>query len=224
MSDLPVPKATRLQRPKWRDARLLVGVILVLASVVLGSLVVRAADDTAPMYAARGALVPGQRLTETDLVRVDVQLAGQSARYLSATAGLAPEQYVLREVQPGELVPAAAVGGRDRIAVQPLTLTVDGGSAAGLVLGSQVDVYVNTPAADAGVGSPKFSGPELALQRVSVSSLPQESNGLGGGANGERSVQVMAPTEQIKDVIGKVDQGARVTVVPVPGTRLRVDQ
>jgi hypothetical protein len=224
VSDLPVPRATRLQRPRWRDARLLVGVVLMLASVVLGSLVVRAADDTVPMYAARSALVPGQRLDEGDLVRVDVRLAGQSARYLSAATGLAPDQYVLREVRPGELVPTAAVGGRDQIALQPLTLTVDGGSAAGLVLGSQVDVYVNTPAADAGVGSRKFSGPELALQRVSVSSLPRESDGLGGGASGERPVQVMAPTEQIKDVIGKVDQGARVTVVPVPGTRLRVDQ
>ena len=224
MSDLPVPKASRLQRPRWRDARLLVGVLLVLASVVLGSVVVRSADDRVAMYAARQALVPGQPLAEGDLVRVDVQLGGQSARYLSAVAGLAPDRFVLREVQPGELVPAAAVGGRDQVDVQPLTLTVDGGSAAALLVGSQVDVYVNTPSGDGPVGTQKFSGPELALQRVSVASLPHESNGLGGGSAGERAVQVMVPTAQIKEVIGKVDQGARVTVVPVPGTPLRVEK
>ena len=49
MSDLPVPTAARLKRPGWRDARLVVGVVLVLASVVLGSWVVARLDDRVPM-------------------------------------------------------------------------------------------------------------------------------------------------------------------------------
>ncbi len=52
MPDIATPKASRLQRPAWRDARLLVGVLLVLAAAVLGSLTVAAADDRVPMYAA----------------------------------------------------------------------------------------------------------------------------------------------------------------------------
>jgi hypothetical protein len=31
----------------------------------------------------------------------------------------------------------------------------------------------------------------------------------------------MAPTDRIKDIIGKVDLGARVTVVPVAGSALQ---
>ena len=37
MPDVPTPKAARLQKPSWRDTRLLVGVLLVLAATVLGS-------------------------------------------------------------------------------------------------------------------------------------------------------------------------------------------
>src|SRR5690349_14457508 len=101
VSDLPVPTAARLQRPRWRDVRLVVGVALVLASVVLGSWVVARADDRVPMYAARAALVPGQRLTQDDLVRVDVQLGAQGQRYLSAGSALAPDRFVVREVREG---------------------------------------------------------------------------------------------------------------------------
>lgn len=217
MSDLPVPKATRLQRPAWRDARLLIGLVLVLASVAVGSTVVAAADDRTAMYAAREALVPGQPLTDDDLVRVDVQLGAQGGRYLAAGAGLAPERFVLREVAAGELVPAVAVGGREQVSVQPLTLSVDAGSVAALAVGSRVDVYVN-PADPAATGADAFTGPVLALEGVSVSGLPKPSGGLSGGAGGDRPVQVMAPRDRIKDIIGQVDDGARVTLVPVPGS------
>lgn len=217
MSDLPVPKATRLQRPAWRDARLLIGMVLVLASVAVGSAVVASADDRTAMYAARGALVPGQPLSEDDLVRVDVQLGSQGERYLPATPGLAPERFVLRGMAAGELVPAAAVGGRDQVSVQALTLSVDAGTVAALVVGSPVDVYVNPADPDAGRAD-AFSGPVLALEGVSVSSLPKTSGGLSGGAGGDRPVQVMAPKDRIKGIIGQVDDGARVTLVPSPGS------
>lgn len=225
MTDLAVPQAVRLQRPRWRDARLLVGVLLVLSSVALGAYVVAHVDDRTPVYAARGPLVPGQRLTDDDLTRVDVQLGAELPAYLSAAGGLAPDRFVLRPVPAGELVPAAAVGGRSQVGVQPLVLSVDAGSAAALQVGSTVDVYVNrvdpTAASSAARG---FVGPELTLEAVSVSSLPRSSGGLGGGSSGDRAVQVMAPTPRIKEIIASVDLGARVTVVPVAGSALRVEQ
>ena len=217
MSDLPVPRATRLQRPAWRDARLLVGLVLVLASVVVGSTVVAAADDRTAMYAARAALVPGQALTEEDLVRVDVQLGPQRDRYLPADTGLAPGRFVLREVAAGELVPSVAVGGRDQVSVQGLTLSVDAGSVAALSVGSRVDVYVN-PVDPKATGSDSFTGPVLTLEGVSVASLPKAAGGLSGGVSGDRPVQVMAPRERVRELIGQLDDGARVTLVPVPGS------
>lgn len=225
MTDLPLPRAARLRHPGWRDARLLVGVSLVLSSVALGGWVVARLDDRTAVYAARAPLVPGQRLTDDDLRRVDVQLGAELPRYLSAATGLAPDRFVLRAVPAGELVPAAAVGGRGQVGVQPVVLTVAAGSAAPLRVGSVVDVYVNRVEGGGGASpAGRFVGPELTLEAVAVSSLPRGSGGLGGGSGGDRAVQVMAPTPRIKELIAAVDLGARVTVVPVAGSTVRVEQ
>jgi hypothetical protein len=223
VTDLPVPTARRLQPPRWRDPRLVVGVLLVLLSVALGSLVVAHADDRVPVYAARIALVPGRPVSADDLRRVDVQLGAQQDRYLGV--GVEPsDRFVLRPVEAGELVPAAAVGGRDDVGVQPLTLGVDAGSAASLRVGSRVDVYVNPVDPQRGGSRDGFRGPELALHGVSVSSLPRAGDGFGSGTAGDRPVQVMAPTSLVRGIIGQVDEGARVTMVPVPGDALRVER
>ncbi len=233
-TELPVPAAMRIQRPRWRDPRLVVGLVLVSASVALGSLVVSHADDRIPVYAARTALVPGQRLGDQDLTRVRVQLGAEGQRYLRADRSLAADRFVLREVRPGELVPAASVGDRARVAVQPLTVNVEPGSAATLIVGSQVDVYVNPPAGGTahvrpdgggvtGSSDGAFSGPELILHAVSVAGLPAQGGALGSGT-GLQPVQVMAPTEAIRGLIAKVDEGSKVTLVPVPGTALEKAQ
>jgi hypothetical protein len=214
VTDLPVPTANRLRRPGWRDTRLLVGVLLVLGSVAVGSYVVSRADDRVPVFAAGKPLVPGQPLTADDLVRVDVQLGSQDGRYVSASRGLPADRFVLREVPEGELLPASAVGSKDQVDLQPLTLSVDAGSASVLRVGTRVDVYVNPVATAANAGSRSYQGPELVLQDVTVAGLPEASGGLGS-ASGDRSIQVMAPTDRIKGIIGNVDAGARVTVVPV---------
>src|SRR6185312_17452878 len=81
MPELPRPTAARLQRPSWRDARLVVGVVLVLLAMTGGAVVVAAADDTTPVYAAAGGLVPGQAVRQSDVRRVDVRLGSDGAAY-----------------------------------------------------------------------------------------------------------------------------------------------
>ena len=120
MTDLPAPEASRLRRPSWTDARLVIGVLLVLVSTALGSLAVAHAGDTAPVYAARGVLVAGQAITASDVRRVDVRLGDGGAAYLSAADDLPPDAFVLREVRAGELIPASAVGSRADVALQPV--------------------------------------------------------------------------------------------------------
>lgn len=222
MPDLPTPSANRLRKPSWKDGRLLVGILLVLMSSVIGSLAMAHADDRIPMYAAKTHLLPGEALTAERLTRVDVQLGDRAAAYLSAAADLAPDTYVLREVRAGELVPLSALGGPDQISVQPLTLMVDATSASALVVGSVVDVYVNPPVRGSSTG--ELEGPELALRSVAVSRLAKAAAGLGSAPTAAQAVQVMAPVDQVKDLIAKIDVGAKVTLVPVPGSRVRTEQ
>jgi hypothetical protein len=157
------------------------------------------------------------------LSRVDVQLGDRAGRYLSATSALPANAYVLREVRPGELVPLSAIGSQDEAGLQPLTLVVDSRSAAPLVVGSVVDVYVNPVDPQGDAAGRDFAGAQLALESVSVAGLPGTGSRLGG-SQAERAVQVMVPKDRIRDLIGQVDLGARVTLVPVPGSKLGGDQ
>ena len=217
MSDLPTPTASRLRSPSWRDSRLLVGVLLVLVSTVLGSVVFARADDRVPVYAARGDVVPGQRLTDADVVRVDVLLGDGAAGYLPADRPLAADTWSLRALRPGELIPVSGVGSGAAVDVQQVALLVNATSASALTAGSVVDVYVNRPEEGSTVGLPTYAGPERVLESVSVVRVAGEDGVLGASAE-TRAVQVMVPREAVRDVVADVDLGARITLVPVPGS------
>ncbi|KGN32327.1 hypothetical protein N802_18355 [Knoellia sinensis KCTC 19936] len=218
MSDLPTPSAQRLHKPSWRDSRLLIGLLLVLASTAIGAYVVSRADDRMPMYAAKSGLVAGQPLTADDVVRVDVQLGESAGDYVSAGTDVPPDHFVLREVRAGELIPATAVGSRDEATAQPVALQVDATSASTLQVGSVVDVYVNRPlpSAKGSIGSTGFSGPVLTLAGVTVVAVPQDG-GVMGGSGDTRALQIMVPKDKVKQVVGDVDLGAKITLVAVPG-------
>ncbi|WP_404384105.1 hypothetical protein LL946_01610 [Knoellia locipacati] len=218
MSDLPTPTAQRLRAPSWRDSRLLVGLLLVLASTAIGAYVVSRADDRVPMYAAKSGLMAGQPLTAEDVVRVDVQLGDAGSDYVGADAGLPAEHVVLREVRAGELIPLSAVGPRAQATSQPVALQVHATSASTLEKGSVVDVYVNRPSAPArgSVGTESFEGPELALEGVTVVAVSKD-DGVMGGSGDTRPVQVMVPKDKVQSLVGDVDLGAKITLVAVPG-------
>ena len=214
MAQLAEPTAKRLQRPSWRDARLLVGVVLVLLGTVLGARLIAGADDTTPMYAASTTIRPGDRLTADNLRRVDVQLGDESARYLGATSAVADDSYALREVPEGELVPASAVGSRSAVSVQPVTIEVDASSARGLPAGALVDVWVSPR--DTQSTQERYLDATLTLQRVSVSPENKDS-GRFGAASSTMAVQLRVPRDKVAEVIAAVDKQARFTLVPVPG-------
>lgn len=48
----------RLRRPRWKDPRLIVGVVLVVASVLMGALLVSRLAETTPVLVARSPIVP----------------------------------------------------------------------------------------------------------------------------------------------------------------------
>jgi hypothetical protein len=215
MPDLPRPIAARLQRPSWRDARLVLGVVLVLLAVTLGAVVVAAADDTIPVYAATSGLVPGQALTQQDVRRVDVQLGADRTAYVAADHDIGPDTFALREVRAGELLPTSALGTRSDVRVKPVTVPVDVSSVRALVTGSIVDVWVNER--DAGSTTARYGRPQRRLEAATVARVPEVSTGLGS-VNGTTGVQVMVPDDVVQDLLAAIDQGARLTLVPVPGS------
>ena len=214
MAQLAEPRAKRLQRPSWRDPRLLIGVVLVLLGTAVGARVIASADDTMPMYAASSAIRPGDRLTSDNLRRVDVQLGDQASRYLPARSAVPDDSYALRDIPEGELVPASAVGSRGAVAVQAVTVEVDANSARGLPANAVVDVWVSPR--DSQSTQERYLDATLALQRVSVSPVTQDS-GRFGAASSTMAVQIRVPRDKVAEVIAAVDKQSRFTLVPVPG-------
>lgn len=149
MTDPPAsPPASRLATPSWLDARLVLGVLLVLVSVVVGARVLASADNTQSVWVATRPLALGSTVSDADLERGQVRLFDKGARYLAAT-GAKPVGYVLaRDVGAGELLPAASVvlpetAGRVlrdvSVPVEPGHLPQD------LQSGELVDVYLTVP-------------------------------------------------------------------------------
>lgn len=219
MAELPKPTAARLHKPSWRDTRLVVGVVLVLLSMTVGAKAIAAADDTVPMYAAAASLVPGQPVTQGDVKRVDVQLGVDRHRYVAADHDIAPGTFALRDVRPGELLPSTALGPRSEVDLKPVSVLVEGGGAAQLTAGSVVDVWVNSRVPSS--SAEKYGKPEKTLEAATVARSPEAGASGLGATSGQTAVQVMVPEARVRELIAAIDQGAKITLVPVPGSPTR---
>lgn len=206
-------RARRLERPGWRDLRLVVGVLLVLLSVAGGTRLVASLDDTTAVYAATRDLLPGQPVGEEDVVPVPVRIEEHLGRYVDGSTPLQPGTYLLRQVQAGELVPAAALGTARQALDKTVSVPVDVAAARMLATGSVVDVWVSRRDPDA-VGE-EYLDPERLLDGAVVDHVPAASSGLGAGV-GRTAVQVVVPADRVGELIAAVDQGSRTTLVPAP--------
>lgn len=237
------PPAVRLRAPGWRDPRLLLGIVLVAASVALGSTLVTSAGRTVPVYAAGQALVPGDALDAGALRVQQVRLGSAGDQYLRADEPL-PEGLVLtRVVGAGELVPLAALAGETDLGSRPVAITPGGAPPSGLAAGSTVDLWFvpqvrgGTTAAAAG-GADATTGatvgartegdagtsrtapaaataPVLLAAGLTVAEVtePRTGFGLGSGA----TVHVLVPSADLPDVLAALAADGTVEVVLVPG-------
>src|SRR3712207_1625296 len=133
------------QRPPRRrlsvDPRLLVGVVLVAASVAGVTWLVGTADRTVAVYSVRTALYPGDRIFAEDLAIARVRLGSGEARYLTVTDIPAEGAVISRPVGEGELLPAAAIGAPEGLSLAPLVIGLSGPLSEAASPGSTVDLW-----------------------------------------------------------------------------------
>lgn len=191
-----MPPAARATTPGWRDPRLWVGLLIVAVSVVAGSRLLAAADDTVAVWAVAADAGPGAALTESDLVAHRVRFAESDdlAGYYRVDDTLPGELRLVRGVGAGELLPRGAVGAGDQPAdAVELPVAVESDQVPPAVhAGSVVDVYlVGDPARGAAVtaepGTP-------VLRAATVVDAPDSDDGFGG-ANGRRQLVLAVPQD-----------------------------
>jgi hypothetical protein len=143
MSDMefPSPKPRRVAPPRWLDLRLILGVVLVLAAVVLGAVVVSRARHTDREVAVTRDLAAGTTLRADDLRVVDAQLPDRAA-YL-ASADDAVGKVLTRPMSAGELLPAAALGAAP--AATTVTVPFAADATPQLHRGQRIVVWLSTP-------------------------------------------------------------------------------
>ncbi len=203
--DTSSPQAARLVRPRWLDPRLVTGLLLVLGSVVVGTRVIAAADDTVPVLVATSDLAPGQPLTAAMVETRQVRLEGTLDLYHTGEVG--DGYVVVRQVSAGELLPRSSVtAATDTDAVRYVTVAVPVAEVpAGLRPGAVVDVWRAQPEQ----GDVRTAGRLLA--GVSVTAVDSGGDGLAGtGSLARVTLAVAADTGgDLDDAVAELVAAAR---------------
>lgn len=218
---LPTPTVARLRRPGWRDPRLLLGLVLVAASVALGSWAVSSAGRTVAVYAASGPLTPGEVVDPSTLRAVEVRLGTGDGKYFLAAEPLPEDLVALRVVGDGELVPRTAVGGSDELAFRAVAIPVAGALSERVTDGALVDVWFvptadgspaagDEPARGDDVGAPR----QLATQVVVAQVAEADGTLVTGGAT---TLHVLVPSDELPGVLAALAADGKIAVVPVAG-------
>lgn len=210
MSELPMPTATRLARPRWRDTRLILGLLLILVSVAVGAKLFAEVDERVGVWAVTRDLGAHTPLSQDDLVVRLVRLDETARRYVSADQHL--DGLVLtRPVGRNELLPVAALSQRSTVDQRRVVIDVDRFSAVGLARGGVVDVYA-VRAPKNGAAPPR---PELVLPGVTVAQDVRSGNGSFGGGGSHTGVTLLVAHDDVATVIDAMAQGT-VYLVQVP--------
>jgi uncharacterized Zn-binding protein involved in type VI secretion len=140
----PSPTPRRITTPSWLDLRLVLGIVLVLASVLLGAKIVSGANHSYRMVAVTRDLAAGTLLGHDDVKTVRVQLPGRGhGVYFAGTSEVLGKQ-LNRSLARGELIPVAAVG--TAAALTTLTVPFPADSAPSLSPGQRIEIWLSTKA------------------------------------------------------------------------------
>lgn len=171
------------------------------ASVLVGTRVLAAADDTVAVWVLADDAGVGEVLAPDDLVAERVRFADDAAleRYLAVDEALPDGLRLLRGIGAGELLPRAALGDADlgdtfevSLPVAPLLVPPS------VTAGSVVDVYLSDRSAS---DERRAAGPALSEVRVVDAPPPEEAFAVGG----DRQVVLAVAPETVADFYAALD-------------------
>lgn len=200
------PSPRRVTPPSWLDVRLVLGVALVLASVVLGAVVLSRAEHTDPVVTAGRDLAAGTVLSPADLVVRQVHLDGASGSRYARTVDDLVGKRLVEPVGGGELVPLAAT--RSAAALTTLTVPLAQGAAPDLRAGQRIEVWLSTAACSSVV----------LLPDVTVQSARTEDSGFGTSGDGQSVVISVSPALADRVVTALAFEDAHIRAGILTGT------
>lgn len=191
----------------WADARFLIGVALVIASVLGVWFVVTSARNTVAVAIANSTIVPGQKITTENVRWIDVSLSDAADRYVTT---LPADSVATRPVQEGELIPAASLIGADRSDVTTVVISSTTEVASTLGVGSSVEVWMSPMAERA------YGPSELLIADATVAAI-RESSGIA--SSGEVTLELIVARDLVPDILDAQASKAALWAVPLGGVR-----
>jgi len=190
------------------DARLVVGLVLVVASIAAVVGIVSAADEGEDVLVAARLMTAGETLTVDDLDVRRVALGMEGHGYL--TPADVPESglIVARTIGAGELVPRAAVG--DSRSTRATTVVVSLSTPLGATVrpGDSLDLW-SAPALEAG----RFGAPAVIASGAQLVHTVTDA-GFGAGSEAGR-VELLVPRRDIARILGALANGDALSAIPV---------
>lgn len=192
-------------RALWADVRFLLGIVLVVVSVVGVWLVVAAARQTVPVFAAARTLVPGDTVGSDDLRVVDVALGALEDAY-ATPATLQPGSVATRTIAAGELVPQDAVGAAEGLRTTRVVVHSATEIPAAVTAGSTVEIWV-APQLERGT----FDAPRILVPTATVVSVTSDQSMMGSAGP---AVEVVIGRSDVPDTLAAIAGGSSLSIVP----------
>lgn len=202
MSVHDAPRPSR--RAVWGDARLLLGIVLVVVSIAGVWFVVTAARQTEPVLAAERTIVPGDVVSADDLRVVDVALGALSESYLDPDA-LADGVVATRTIQAGELVPADALAAADSARTTSVVIRTSADVPASIDTGTAVELWA-APL----IERTDYDTPRILVPQATVAALTRDDSAIGGGAV---AVELVIPRADVVDVLAAIADQSALSIV-----------
>lgn len=190
------PPAVRLRRPRWRDARLWMGVLVMVGAMLVGAWLMRPSADSVRVWRATTDLAVGA-LPQAE--PVTASLGSAAGSYVPAGSALRGRMRLA--VPEGALIPSAAIGPEPPGDLRLVTVPVDPQHApVDLSPGAVVDVW-STPRDAASAQLPV--APQLVSPRTLVSAVGAQPSGM----TGTLSVVLEVPAKSTAQIVGAARTG-----------------
>jgi hypothetical protein len=224
---MSTPAPARPRRRIAPDPRLLLGLLLVVASVAGVVGVVTAADRRSTLYVTPATLIPGQQIHVADLVERRVALDGADGLYLGRGDIPAGGLVVTQAVAKGQLLPTSSFGSAAGVRSTSLVVQLATRVSGAVVPGASVDLWSASstsdaraasgeapdtdPDTDAGAGS--VAAPTVLVAGATVVRVLDASGSFASDTKGS-SVEVLVPRSRVARLLQAIADGDALALVP----------
>ncbi|MGQ3384322.1 hypothetical protein [Glutamicibacter sp. TV12E] len=203
-------KASRIRRPGWKDPRLALGTVLVVASVAGTMYLVGEMHETTTVYVARSNITLGEQLTSENMKTQEVQLGETASRYLHPESGLDELARANTFISAGELIPVTSVTHSELGSRRPINIELPADLTSSIGPGSFVDVWI----AKRESGGNTYGVPEKLSSMVEVAARVESGGGLVNrqGTN----LELLVEPNQLEPLLQALANDSRIIVIYNP--------